>query len=406
MMYMIKETKLTHSFEKLTVDNFDNNQQEVIESVETFDELGLSKPLLQGIYGYGFEEPSGIQKKAILPFLKSKDIVAQSQSGSGKTGAFTIGSLGIIDPELDSTQIIVLSPTKDLSNQTHEVFSFLGEYLKLSIVSVMGGTDLKKSIQELRKGAQIVIGTPGRIVHMLDSKIISVADLKYLILDEADLLLNKGFLEEMKKIVNSIANTSNIALFSATMPKEIVELTDKFMTNPVKILLKDEDVKVKGISQYYVLLKKEHKLEVLLNLYRGLDIAQAIIFCNSKKNVDFVTEHMKSKGHSVSSIHTDLNQSERFKVMKEFRSGVTRVLVASDVLARGIDVHNISIVINYDLPFESEAYIHRIGRAGRFGRKGNSITFVVPDEMEILNGWRDKYDFKIEKLPTDLSQMK
>jgi translation initiation factor 4A len=219
-------------------------------------------------------------------------------------------------------------------------------------------------------------------------------------------MLSKGFIDNIKEIISLIPTTSKILLFSATMPKEIIEITKKFMKDPAKILVKNEELTLEGIKQYYVYLKKEDKLDVLLQIYRGIEIAQAIIYCNSKKTVDFVSNELKKKGHMVSSIHGDLKQFERDQVMRDFRQGATRVLITTDLLARGIDVYQVSLVINYELPREKETYIHRIGRSGRFGRKGNAINFVTPAEKEELDSLQKYYNTTIEALPTDLSELK
>ena len=375
------------------------------ESVETFDELDLKEDLLRGIYGYGFEKPSLIQQKAILPIIKGNDVIAQAQSGTGKTGAFVIGTLELIEQNKDEIQCLVLSPTRELANQTYMVYQFIGEYLKLKICLLIGGTSLGHNIEQLKGGAHVLVGSPGRVLDLLSKKLLSLTDLKVFVLDEADEMLSKGFLDNIKEIIKYIPTTCKTLLFSATMPKEIVEISDKFMNNPSKILLKNEELTLEGIKQYYVYLKKSDKLEVLLQIYRGIEIAQAIIYCNRKKSVEEVTEELKKKGHMISSIHGDLKQSERDNIMRDFRKCATRILVTTDLLARGIDVYQVSLVINYEMPKQKETYIHRIGRSGRFGRKGNAINFVTPDEKELLQNLQNFYSTNIEQLPTDLSEI-
>ena len=376
------------------------------ESVETFDELNLKSELLRGIYGYGFEKPSAIQQKAILPIIKQRDVIAQAQSGTGKTAAFAIGSLQLVDVTKDEIQCLVLSPTRELAQQTSIVYQFLGECLKVKVTLLIGGTKVGADLDKLREGPQVLVGSPGRVLDLIRRKQISLAYLQTFILDEADEMLSKGFIENIKEIISLIPTTTKILLFSATMPKEIVEITTKFMKDPAKILVKNEELTLEGIKQYYVYLKKEDKLDVLLQIYRGIEIAQAIIYCNSKRSVDFVSEELKKKGHMVSSIHGDLKQFERDQVMRDFRNGATRVLITTDLLARGIDVYQVSLVINYELPREKETYIHRIGRSGRFGRKGNAINFVTPAEKDELDIIQKYYNTTIEALPTDLSELK
>ena len=376
------------------------------ESMETFDELNLKSELLRGIYGYGFEKPSAIQQKAILPIIKQLDVIAQAQSGTGKTAAFAIGSLQLVDATKDEIQCLVLSPTRELAQQTSIVYQFLGECLKVKVTLLIGGTKVGADLDKLKEGPQVLVGSPGRVLDLIRRKQISLAYLQTFILDEADEMLSKGFIENIKEIISLIPTTTKILLFSATMPKEIVEITTKFMKDPAKILVKNEELTLEGIKQYYVYLKKEDKLDVLMQIYRGIEIAQAIIYCNSKRSVDFVSEELKKKGHMVSSIHGDLKQFERDQVMRDFRNGATRVLITTDLLARGIDVYQVSLVINYELPREKETYIHRIGRSGRFGRKGNAINFVTPAEKDELDIIQKYYNTTIEALPTDLSELK
>ena len=376
------------------------------ESVETFDELNLKPELLRGIYGYGFEKPSAIQQKAILPIIKGMDVIAQAQSGTGKTAAFAIGSLQLVDVTKDEIQCLVLSPTRELAQQTAIVYNFIGECLKVKISLLIGGTKIGADLEKLREGPQVLVGSPGRVLDLIRRKQISLGYLQTFILDEADEMLSKGFLDNIREIISLIPTTTKILLFSATMPKEIIDMTTKFMKDPARILVKNEELTLEGIKQYYVFLKKEDKLDVLLQIYRGIEIAQAIIYCNSKRSVDFVSVELKKKGHMVSSIHGDLKQIERDNVMRDFRSGATRVLITTDLLARGIDVYQVSLVINYELPREKETYIHRIGRSGRFGRKGNAINFVTPTEKDELEAIQKFYNTTIEALPTDLSELK
>lgn len=385
--------------DKLMESNFEG-------SVETFDELNLKPELLRGIYGYGFEKPSIIQQKAILPIIQGNDVIAQAQSGTGKTAAFAIGTLQLIDPTKDEIQCLILSPTRELAHQTSIVYQFLGEYLKVKVTLLIGGTKLGADIDKLKEGPQVLVGSPGRVKDLIKRKKVTLSYLNSFVLDEADEMLSKGFLEDIREIISIIPTTAKILLFSATMTKEVVEMTTKFMKDPAKILVKNEELTLEGIKQYYVYLKKEDKLDILFQIYRGIEIAQAIIYCNTKKTVVSISEELKNKGHMVSSIHGDLKQFERDSVMRDFRNGVTRALVTTDLLARGIDVYQVSLVINYEMPKEKETYIHRIGRSGRFGRKGNAINFVTPAEKDQLEEIQKYYNTSIELLPSDLSELK
>ena len=267
------------------------------ESVETFDELNLKPDLLRGIYGYGFEKPSIIQQKAILPIIKGNDVIAQAQSGTGKTAAFAIGTLQLVDPEKDEIQCLILSPTRELAHQTSIVYQFLGEYLKVKVSLLIGGTKVGADIDKLKEGPQVLVGSPGRVLDLIKRKKISLGYLQSFVLDEADEMLSKGFLDIIKEIISLIPNTAKILLFSATMPKDIVEMTTKFMKDPAKILVKNEELTLEGIKQYYVYLKREDKLDVLFQIYRGIEIAQAIIYCNTKKAVEKVSEELKKRSY-------------------------------------------------------------------------------------------------------------
>jgi translation initiation factor 4A len=401
-----EEAKDDDKDKKETTEVVEEADENWTETVDTFDDLNLKKDLLRGIYGYGFEKPSPIQAKAILPIIQNRDTIAQAQSGTGKTGAFVVSTLQLIDVNVNEVQGLILCPTRELAQQICKVFQLIGEYMKVKVHAFIGGTAVKNDIKNVNDGVQIIVGTPGRVLDMLNKKIIKLDYLKIFCLDEADEMLSRGFLENIKQVFPFIPTSSQIALFSATMPKEIIEITKQFMNKPVKILVKNEQLTLEGIRQYYVPLKKEWKLEILLNLYKMMEIAQAIIYSNSKKTVDYLTEEMTKRGFVVSSIHSDLQQQDREKVMREFRTGATRVLVTTDLLARGIDVYQVSLVINYDLPRQKETYIHRIGRSGRFGRKGTAINFVTPEDKEELEGLQKFYNTSIEELPSDLSTIK
>jgi len=373
--------------------------------VETFDDLPLKYDLLKGIYGMGYENPSPIQQKAILPLINNMDTIAQAQSGTGKTATFTIGLLQNIDTNEDYLQGIILAPTRELAKQNAQAVQYLGSYLKVKAGAFIGGTKKFEDKKIISKGLQIASGTPGRLIQLIKEKILNLSYLKMLILDEADEMLDRGFIESIREIIGYIPETTQICLFSATMPKAILEISDKFMNNPAKVLVKKEKITLEGIRQFYIPLKREWKGEVLLNLYKTLEIHQAIIFCNSKKTVNSVKENLELNGFIVSCIHSELEQDDRDRIMKEFRLGASRVLVSTDLLARGIDVSNVNIVINYDLTTNKETYIHRVGRSGRFGRKGIAISFINSDEMDELKDIMKYYNTIIEELPKNITEL-
>eukprot|EP01017_Pseudomicrothorax_dubius_P047713 TRINITY_DN85_c0_g1_i4.p1 TRINITY_DN85_c0_g1~~TRINITY_DN85_c0_g1_i4.p1 ORF type:complete len:389 (-),score=150.49 TRINITY_DN85_c0_g1_i4:180-1346(-) len=376
------------------------------EIVESFDGLGLKEELLRGIFGYGFEKPSIIQQKAILPILRGRDTIAQAQSGTGKTGAFAVSALQLIDTSIAQTQCMILAPTRELAQQSQKVIMCLGEYLKVTVHPCTGGTNVAIDRKALSEGVHIVVGTPGRVLDMMKKDILKSAYIKLFILDEADEMLGRGFKEQISDIFKLLPADVQVALFSATMPPEILEMTKTFMRDPVTILVKNEELTLDGIRQFYIAIgKEEWKFDTLVELYNNIEITQCIIYCNTKKKVDDLAEKMKEKKFTISSMHSEMEQEKRNLIMKEFRTGASRVLITTDLLARGIDVQQVGLVINFDLPQSKENYIHRIGRSGRFGRKGVAINFVTPADAKFLKELEQYYNTQIEKMPVDLSEV-
>lgn len=386
-------------------------EEEVLEtnwdkSVDSFDELGIKEEVLRGIYGYGFEKPSQIQKIGILPVLEGRDTIAQGQSGTGKTATFTIATLQLIDTASDKTQALILVHTRELAYQVFKVVESIGEYTGVKVHGCTGGTAVKDDIKKLKSGVHVVVGTPGRVKAMMKKGFLKSEYLRLFVLDEADEMLSRGFKQQIQDIFKFLPGDIQIALFSATMPKDILKLTKHFMRDPARILVKKEELTLDGIKQYYVPLDKEEwKIEVLMNLYMNLEINQAIIYCNTTQRVDELSKELKEKEFTVSAIHGEMDQVTRDLIMREFRTGSTRILISTDLLARGIDVQQISVVINYDLPTRKEQYIHRIGRSGRFGRKGTAINFVTPREAGFMKEIESFYQTQINELPSDLEQI-
>ena len=376
---------------------------ENIENYENFEDMQLKENLLRGILGYGFDKPSGVQKKGIVPVIKGNDSVIQAQSGSGKTGTFSIASLELVDESIKSCQVIILSPTREIADQSFIVIKNLSEYLDINISPVIGGKKLKND--EVSK-SQVLVATPGRMYDMINRGIINMSTLKLFILDEADQMLNKGFKDQIIEILKFVPEKSQIAIYSATMPNDILLLTKEFMKNPIKILVKKEDLTLEGISQYYISLETEQeKYETLCDLYKTISVGQSMIYCSSKKKVIWLSEKLSEEGYPVSSIHGDITQIDRDKIMKNFRKGETRVLITTDLLARGIDVRSVSLVINYDLPEDMQSYIHRIGRTGRFGRKGWAINFVMKTDDKYMRTIENYYSTQIEEMPASIPDL-
>uniref|UniRef100_A0A8C9GIC2 RNA helicase n=1 Tax=Piliocolobus tephrosceles TaxID=591936 RepID=A0A8C9GIC2_9PRIM len=379
------------------------------EIVDTFDALGLKEKLLRGIYSYGFEKPSAIQQRGIKPILCGYDTIGQAQSGTGKTATFVISSLQLIDYDIVACQALILAPTRELAQQIQKVVLALGDYLQVKCHACVGGTVVREDIDKLKQGVHMVVGTPGRVYDMVSKKHLLVDKLKLFVLDEADEMLSRGFKIQIYEIFKNLESNMQVALFSATMPKEILDLADSFMRNPKMILVKKDELTLEGIRQFYVQVDKEDwKLDTLCDLYETLTITQSIIYCNTRKKVDKLTSELNERMFTVSSMHGDMDQKDRDLIMREFRSGSTRVLITTDLLARGIDVQQVSLVINYDLPGSPDTYIHRIGRSGRFGRKGVAINFVTEDDKkkDRLKNIESYYSTQIEEMPEEVITIK
>lgn len=366
-----------------------------------FDELGFSERILQGIFSYGFEKPSAIQIAAIPRIIEGRDLIAQAQSGTGKTATFCLGSLQRIDPSLKKTQAVIISPTRELADQTWAVINSLGQYMDIHVHKSVGGTAVRDEIERLHDSSpEAVVGTPGRILQMVERNHLQLSDLRIFVIDEADEMLKIGFRDQLVRLFQFIPKETQVAIFSATMPPEAVEISRKFLRNPVNILVQDEQLTLDGIRQYYInVYQEDYKLDTLYDLYEKLSVAQAIIFCNSKRKVNILTEQLRGKNFTVSCMHSDMDVRERSSVYQEFKNGKSRILVTTDILARGIDIQSISFVINYDLPRNRECYIHRIGRSGRYGKKGIAINFVTDEDIKDIKALERFYNTQITEMP-------
>jgi ATP-dependent RNA helicase len=377
-----------------------------LDVIESFDEMGLRENLIRGIYAYGFEKPSAVQQRSIIPIVKGRDVIAQSQSGTGKTAVFSIASLQSIDMSTTDTQVLILSPTRELAEQSQKVILALGDYMSVQCHACIGGKSIGEDIRRLDYGVQIVSGTPGRVFDMIRRRHLQTKTLKMFIIDEADEMLNQGFKEQIYDIYRYLPPEIQVVLLSATMPQEILDMTRKFMNKPIRVLVKRDELTLDGIKQFFVAVEKEEwKFDTLCDLYDTLTITQAVIFCNTKRKVDWLTAKMREANFTVSAMHGDMRQVERDAIMKEFRAGGSRVLIATDVWGRGIDVQQVSLVICYDLPNSRELYIHRIGRSGRFGRKGVAINFVKDDDIRILRDIEQYYSTQIDEMPMNVAEL-
>ena len=389
-------------------DFFEN--YELSKNLEYYDsfehpEIGLKDNILKGIYAYGYEKPSPIQRVAIKPIADGKDIVIQSHSGTGKSATFIIGAMQRIDETINKPQCIIISNTRELADQTHKVFKSLSSYTSIKCNLCIGG-DMQYKYNADNVSEHVIIGTPGRISDLVNKDIINSDEIRLIIVDEADDVLSASFRKQVKRIFQKLPKEMQVVLVSATIPPEMSSLFENlFKPDYLSILVKDDELTLDGIVQYYVNLDEHHKLDTLIDLYKFVSIGQAIVYCNKKSKADELKYELMNKTFSVSILHGDMMQKEREEIMKEFRSGATRILITTDILSRGIDIQQVSLVINYDMPKYPQTYIHRIGRSGRFGRKGVAINFVTRRESNILGFIQKMYNTEILALPSNVSEL-
>ena len=376
------------------------------DSITSFEELNLREEVIRGIYSYGFEKPSLIQSLAIPKMLSGKDLIAQAHSGTGKTATFLISVLQKIDLTVEGAQAIVLAHTHELAEQIYDVCKNLCHYMKVTPVLCVGGQKIEKTRDELYKNTTIVIGTPGRIIDLINRSYLSTRSVKILVVDEADEMLSRNFQPQVKNVIEQLPMSTQMCIFSATLPSAVFELTEKFMNSPEKILVANEKLTLDGIKQYYINIQKDRwKFETFCELYTMISVSQTIVYVNSIKRANILKEALNERNFPVSMIHSDMSSTERADIMREFKGGSTRILISTDLLARGIDIQQISIVINYDLPRNKECYIHRIGRSGRFGRKGVAINFITDDESRQLRDLISYYKTEITEMPKNIQDL-
>ena len=368
------------------------------------DITNLNPMLMRGIYGYGFEKPSPIQQKSILSIIDGRDVIAQAQSGSGKTGAFATGALNRVSLDLKQPQALIIAPTRELAKQIHDVIKDLGSQMTgLNVQLLIGGTSTEDDVADLKaNGPQVLIGCPGRVHDILRRQPAIGRGMQLLVLDEADEMLSAGFNEQIYNIFQQLNTNVQVCLFSATMPSELHSLSDKFMRDPVRILVKSEMLTLEGISQFHVALETDHdKYATLKDLFTRISVSQCIIYCNSIRRVSDLADAMTNDGFPVCCIHSGMEKDVRDKAYQEFRSGVHRVLISSNVTARGIDIQQVSTVINFDMPRDVHTYLHRIGRSGRWGRKGSGVNFVTRRDFRKLKEIESYYGTAIPELPSN-----
>ena len=395
------------------VKNIEVRNEEVVEkkadeidyTFTSWDTLDINADLLRGIYAYGFEQPSPIQMKAIKPIMMKRDILAQAQSGTGKTATFSIGVLHRISLKDNYPQALIMSPTHELTTQISGVISSLGSLMSgIRIKTIVGGSSIDDDVADMKKNPpHIIVGTPGRVFDMIRRRHIQAKKLKMMVLDEADEMLSSGFKEQIYNIFQYLNSDIQIALFSATMPNEMFQVTEKFMRNPVTISVKAEQLTLEGIKQYYVALDNDHhKYDTLKDIFNRMTYSQCIIYCNSVLRVQDLYNGMLRDNFPVCCIHSNMDKHERNMALKEFRTGSSRVLISSNVTARGIDIQQVNLVINFDIPKNVHTYLHRIGRSGRWGRKGTGINFVTRRDMYQLRSIQDFYHCQIDEMTENI----
>ena len=376
-----------------------------ITEYTSWEQFELPDDILRGIYSYGFEKPSPIQQKAIYPIKCGREVIAQAQSGTGKTATFTIGSISRLNLSLVGTQILVLAPTRELAIQITAVFNGIGSYIpNFSAQTFVGGTSVRDDISSVEKNPPTVaVGCPGRILDLLRKRIFSVDHIQTIIIDEADEMLSQGFQEQVRTIFESLREDVQVLIFSATINQEVLDITTRFMKDPLKIVMEAEKLSLAGISQYYVSVRTdEDKYDILKQIFAKMTIDQCIIYCNSINRVKQLHEAMMRDGFSVVCIHRDLNKMEREHAFKQFKSCQCRYLISSNITARGIDIQQVNVVVNFDLTRDFHTYLHRIGRSGRWGRKGTAINFLTYYDMRIKEDLENYYRMQILPLPENI----
>lgn len=372
----------------------------------TFENLNINENLLKGVYLYGFNKPSTIQIKGINAINTKKDCLIQSQSGTGKTATYLLGIINRLSNN-DNCQGLIITPTRELTNQVYNVSIDLSKHCNYKITKCIGGTSLYQNKNDL-KNVNLVIGTLGRIYHLIIEKNININNLKFIVLDEADELLLDGINDKINYIFNNIPKESQKIFISATISKNLLNISKKILNEPIKILLKNSELIVDLISQFYINVEtEEYKFDTLLDLFNIISTSQSIIFCNTIKKVEWLEENLKENNFTITVIHSNMEQHERDNIIKEFREGKTRLLITTDLLARGIDIPKINMVINYDIPIDKDTYIHRIGRCGRFNKKGIAITMVKMEEpldLKLFNKMIYFYKLNIKELPVDINK--
>ncbi|MHC3129997.1 MAG: DEAD/DEAH box helicase [Candidatus Bathyarchaeota archaeon] len=366
--------------------------------IENFEDLPLTPEIMKGIEELGFTDLFPIQAQAIIPLLEGKDVIGQAQTGTGKTAAFGIPMVERVNPNIKRVQGLVLAPTRELAIQVAQHISRFGRYSSLKVLPVYGGEPINKQIRALERGVHIVVGTPGRLIDHLRRGTLNLSSTKVVVLDEADRMLDMGFIDDINYILSKVPKDRQLSLFSATIDRSVMNVCHRYMKNPEKILVSKDEIALTQLNQYYMVVNPRSKLEYLLGILKHNNMGKAIIFCNTRRGTDWLAHKLNRYGYDAKSLHGGFTQSQRDRVSNAFRNGKLKLLIATDVAARGLDIQGITHIINYDIPLDALVYFHRIGRTARMGNDGTAITLVGYGEMAELNKIKTLTKTNIEEL--------
>ena len=368
--------------------------------MQYFKDLPLSQEVMKGVEDLGFDNLFPIQAQAIIPLLKGRDVIGQAQTGTGKTAAFGIPMIECLNPRLNKVQGLVLEPTRELAIQVAEHVGLLGKYATFRVLPIYGGASIRRQISALERGVHIIVGTPGRIIDHLKRGTLSLASVKIVVLDEADRMLDMGFLDDVEYILSKVPAQRQTNLFSATIDQSVMSLCNRYMMNPEKILVSKDEIALTQIDQYYMVVNRANKFKVLRDILDKNPIERAIIFCRTRKYTTMLSDRLKALGYDAKPLHAGFTQPQREFVINLFRKGRLKLLVATDVAARGLDIQGITHIINYDVPVDALVYFHRIGRTARMGLDGTAITFVGYGELAQFNSIKALTKTTIKELET------
>jgi ATP-dependent RNA helicase DeaD len=367
--------------------------------MQSFKDLPLSGAVLRSIEELGFESLFPIQAQAIIPLLEGKDVIGQARTGTGKTAAFGVPMVERLNPENRKVQGLVLVPTRELAVQVADNIKLFAKYTKLKVLPVYGGEPIQRQIRALTSGIHIVVGTPGRIIDLLKRGILNLSTAKYVVLDEADRMLDMGFIEDIEYIIARTPTNRQTSLFSATIDQTVTNVCNKYMKNPEKILVSKDEIALTQMKQYYMVVNNHRKYKALCDILREKQVDRAIIFCKTRRGTSALSDKLKRKGYNAQAIHAGFTQPQRDRVINTFRNGKLKLLVATDVAARGLDIQGITHIINYDVPLEAPVYFHRVGRTARMGQEGTAITLVGYGELSYFNDIKALTKTTIEEMP-------